>query len=466
MRQINTVNEQELAVVLRALEHIDQAAMIISLDRHILGFNKQARELFGYEVDEILHKSTRLFYATEQEYERLGEHRYNDTTPATNTALNVQYIDKHHKTFIGRTHGGLVYDATDTPYCIMTLISDITVQMATEEALNQLHMITSSRQLTFEQRVNEILMLGAGLFGLPIGIFSQINESKSEYIIQQAVSPDNELKPGMTFDLSTTYCSHVFKANDVLGFHHVSKSHIATHPCFKNFGLEAYLGAPVFVDGVRYGTLNFSSPEPCRPFIKQDIELVKLFAAWMGHEVARNYDINALEFAHKRMAHIANTDELTGLANRRCTEDTLEEVMQRSLRLHQPLCIAIIDFDNFKNVNDTYGHSVGDETLKSHSELMKENCRGTDFYGRWGGEEFIAILPNTTLKKAIVSLERFRHKAESHRITEEIPELRVTASIGLTELRKDDTLDSLVNRADSLLYIAKESGRNNVKHDI
>ncbi|MGO1297677.1 MAG: bifunctional diguanylate cyclase/phosphodiesterase [Vibrio sp.] len=466
MQQINTANEQELAILLRALEHLDQAAMLTSLDRHILGFNKQARELFGYEIEEIEHKSTRLFYATEQEYERLGEQRYNEPTPTANTAINVQYVDSKNEVFIGRTHGGLVYDATGTPYCIMTLISDITVQMATEEALNQLHMITSSRQLTFEQRVNAILELGSGLFGLPIGIFSKINEDASEYIIQQAVTPDNTLEPGMTFDLSTTYCSHVFKANDVLGFHHVSKSHIATHPCFKNFGLEAYLGAPIFVDGIRYGTLNFSSPEPCRPFIKQDIELVKLFSAWMGHEIARNYDINALEYAHKRMAHIANTDELTGLANRRCTEVTLEEVIQISIRLKQPLCVAIIDFDNFKHVNDTYGHSAGDDTLKSHSELMKENCRGTDFYGRWGGEEFIAILPNTALEKAIVSLERFRQKAESSMITLDIPELRVTASIGLTELRTDDTLDSLVNRADSLLYIAKESGRNNVQHDI
>lgn len=463
MPQKNTLSDQDLAVLSRGFEYLDQATVITSLDRQILGVNLKACELFGYQVSELVHKSTQIFYATIEEYERLGKERYNGLNKSTNTATNVQYTTKSGKSFVGRTHGGIVYDDNGNPGCIVTLISDVTTQVATEEALNRLHRITSSRQLSFEQRVHAVLELGTRLFGLPIGIFSKVTES--EYVVQQAVHPENALEKGMTFDLAGTYCSHVYNANDVQGFNHVSNSSIACHPCFKNFGLEAYLGAPIFVDGGRFGTLNFSSPEPCRPFIQQDIELVKLFSAWVGHEIGRNSDISALEHAHKEMERIANTDDLTGLVNRRYIEVTLTQMIQHSAALEIPLCVAIIDFDRFKQVNDTYGHSIGDQTLKTHSELMQANCRGTDIYGRWGGEEFIAILPNTSLKSAVSSLERFRSKAESHIIDASIPELIVTASIGVTELRPDDNLDSIVNRADALLYLAKQNGRNQIQHE-
>ncbi|MBY5945775.1 diguanylate cyclase [Photobacterium rosenbergii] len=463
MRQNKKEVQADLSVLVRGFEHIDQAVVLASLDRTILGLNKKARELFNYSSEELKHKSTCVLYSEEEEFYRLGTSRYNPNAKSTSENINVRYRTKFGNEFIGKTHGGVIKDERGMNICFVALISDESARLAAEEALNKLHLITSSRHLTFKQRVDAILKLGTELFGLPIGIFSEINNNK--YIIRQATHPKNSLDEGMTFDLSGTYCSHVYEANDVQGFNHVSTSEVASHPCFINFGLEAYLGAPIFVDGTRFGTLNFSSPKPCRPFIRQDYELVKLFSEWVGHEIGRDNDIKALERANKQMNTIANTDSLTRLANRRFTEQTLCELLQSSLRLEKDLSIAIIDFDHFKQINDQHGHSTGDQALQLFSELVSSNSRNSDFYGRWGGEEFLAIFPNTGIQGASVILERLMSQLSTSSINHNNAPIQLSVSIGLTSINTEDNKDTLLLRADKLLYKAKQNGRNQLQHD-
>lgn len=283
---------KELSLLSRVFEHLDQAIVIASLNRKILSLNSSARKLFGYTQDELKNKSTLALYADSDEFLRLGRSRYHSNSVPDTISDLVSYKTKFGSEFIGKTSGGIVKDENGNDLYFVAMISDESVALAVEEALNELHSITSSRQLNFEQRVDAILKLGAKLFGLPIGIFSHI--TGDQYTIQQAIHPENSLEKGMTFDFSGTYCCHVYQANDVQGFNHVSASEIASHPCFKTFGLESYIGAPVLVDGERFGTLNFSSPKPSRPFVKQDFELVKLFSDWVGHEIARNKDLHAL----------------------------------------------------------------------------------------------------------------------------------------------------------------------------
>lgn len=334
-------------------------------------------------------------------------------------------------------------------------------QTAAEQALGRLHRITSSRELDFEQRVDAILHLGTEHFGLPIGIFSKIDGET--YEIQQAIHPEDGLKPGMSFDLANTYCSHVVTADDVRGFHHVAESEIHSHPCYKNFALEAYLGAPIIVDGVRFGTLNFSSPAPTRPFSGHDIEMVRLFAAWVGHEIARRRDLSELETARKELERLATTDPLTGLYNRRYMEECLTKELERAKRYGKSFVIGLLDFDNFKELNDKYGHNTGDAALQLFAKVSAEMMRDTDIIARWGGEEFLILMPETGAAGALKYLQRLTDRVRESDFQAEDDRVELTLSVGLGIAEADDTLDNLVSRADIAMYEAKQAGRNVIK---
>ncbi|MEZ9229901.1 diguanylate cyclase [Vibrio amylolyticus] len=461
MQKLLSKETIDLSLLSRVFEHMDQAVVIASLDRTILSINRAASELFGYSLDELYNKSTRALYFDADEFQRLGDTRYNPDLNALSQSTLAKYQTKFGHQFLGKTSGGMIKDDQGENLCIVAMISNESATLAAEEALNQLHSITSSRHMNFTQRVDAILRLGSDLFGLPIAIFSQINGD--QYVVKQAVHPEDGLESGMTFELSGTYCSHVFKANDVQGFNHVSKSEIASHPCFIAFGLEAYLGAPILVDGERYGTLNFSSPTPCRPFIRQDYELVKLFSNWVGHEIARDNDLRALKKASQQMEIIANTDVLTKLANRRFSEARLKELIEISKDKGNKLSIAIIDFDHFKSVNDTYGHLVGDQVLQLFGQIAGSCSRRDDFIGRWGGEEFIAVYPHADLESASLVLNRVMSQLENSELQTLHKGLKITVSIGLTTLKANDDMDLILTRADDLLYKAKHQGRNQIQ---
>jgi len=124
------------------------------------------------------------------------------------------------------------------------------------------------------------------------------------------------------------------------------------------------------------------------------------------------------------------------------------------------LCLIMIDIDNFKKINDTFGHAVGDQILKSSSQLLKNKARNTDSVIRWGGEEFLIIVPNSRLKDAAEFAERIRKSIEQH--TDKEVGL-ITASFGVAELQLDEGTASLLNRADKALYKAKLGGKNCVR---
>ncbi|MBO1396981.1 sensor domain-containing diguanylate cyclase [Vibrio cholerae] len=453
----------ELKIVLRAFEYLNQAAIVASLDRKILGLNQKGQELFGYELDELIGVSTEILYADSEDYIRLGNERYNTQGEVSDEEFTVKYKNRDGKIFHGATYGGVLKNGNGQSIGFVALVNDESVRLEIEEALNKLHQVASSRQLNFKQRVNAILKLGTELFKLPVGIFSRIEGST--YFIEQAVHPENILEEGMSFELEGTYCSHVYLANDVRGFNYVSKSEISTHPSFINFGLEAYLGTPIFVDGIRYGTLNFSSPEPCRAFTQRDYELVKLFSEWIGHEVARAQDMLSLEILNRKMQIVANTDELTGLSNRRCIEETLQKLLLRAEKTGKPLSVALIDFDHFKNINDTYGHSIGDIALKTFGSLVSNLSRDVDLYGRWGGEEFLAVLPETTIHGANSMLNRLANELRRVGLPEPASDVTLNVSIGLTCFKVGDDNTSILNRVDKLLYKAKNEGRAQICHD-
>jgi diguanylate cyclase (GGDEF)-like protein len=167
-----------------------------------------------------------------------------------------------------------------------------------------------------------------------------------------------------------------------------------------------------------------------------------------------------LERALLRIEELAMRDELTGVFNRRYLMETIKTEKHRCERNGGVFSICILDVDHFKHVNDTYGHGAGDEVLKAIASVATQALRQTDYFGRYGGEEFALVLTGTMADGAFVTAERVRCAIEALRFPDISDELKVTASIGLADMRFSEDTALTFKRADDALYQAKQSGRN------
>ena len=170
-----------------------------------------------------------------------------------------------------------------------------------------------------------------------------------------------------------------------------------------------------------------------------------------------------LEAALAHIHRLATHDDLTGLVNRRHMQELLENERMRLERSEQDWCVALIDLDHFKSVNDAHGHAIGDEVLRALSRHAHTLIRRTDVLARWGGEEFVLLLPNTPIGMAVTSLERLREHFHANPLVVRGIELPVSFSAGLTEHQRGETIAQTLERADKLCYQAKTLGRNRVE---
>jgi len=186
-------------------------------------------------------------------------------------------------------------------------------------------------------------------------------------------------------------------------------------------------------------------------------------------ELNRDYASAQLDLAQtnlrlqQREAHILRlslTDPLTGVGNRRHLEQALAQETARAERTGGTLCAFMADLDHFKRVNDIYGHETGDKLLAAFGKLLRQHTRTTDIVARFGGEEFVVLIPHTNLEDAAAAADRLRQALASARV-EPLPN-PVTVSIGVAELAAGERGEALLRRADKALYEAKQSGRNRV----
>lgn len=168
-----------------------------------------------------------------------------------------------------------------------------------------------------------------------------------------------------------------------------------------------------------------------------------------------------LETSNNELQKLSRTDRLTELNNRGYWEECLINEFIRVKRTHQPASLIIFDIDHFKKVNDTYGHTAGDEVIRQTAKVLRDGIRDTDISGRYGGEEFVLILIDTKPDDAFILAERLRKKIEALTVVYEDLEIKYTVSMGISEAspEKGDYMKWLES-ADSALYISKESGRN------
>ncbi|WP_019142936.1 bifunctional diguanylate cyclase/phosphodiesterase [Noviherbaspirillum massiliense] len=188
--------------------------------------------------------------------------------------------------------------------------------------------------------------------------------------------------------------------------------------------------------------------------------VVAIFA--LLFEQAKTQGFIKLERALNTIQELAIRDELTGTNNRRHLIKLIEDEKTLANRTGNSFCICLLDIDHFKRINDTYGHSVGDRVLKVFADTVQSKIRAIDCFGRYGGEEFLLMLPQTMLDEAQALAERVRISTEQIDFSEIARNLTVTVSIGISEFRPGDTVSQLIAWADQALYQAKSSGRNRV----
>lgn len=339
---------------------------------------------------------------------------------------------------------------------------------SSEKVIRRLYKITNSYDLGFEIQIKELLKMGLERFNLDIGILSKIDEN--QYVVKYCVVPDDvELISGSAFDLDTTYCHITCGVDAPLALEHIGEhDQYASHPAYEAFGLESYIGMPIKLNGKLYGTLNFSSPAPYkREFKAVDIDALLLMTSWIEVELVRRKQEQRLIELNLILERKAYEDSLTSIPNRRAAFKHMNVDLNRISREKSVVALAIIDIDYFKEVNDSYGHQVGDDVLIQVAKSFNNDKRDYDFLARFGGEEFLLWLPNSDMALAKVVCERIKNSIEKLSLCEK----PITISIGVTcynacsfnSSQAKEKVDELIFEADTALYQAKNAGRNCIK---
>lgn len=197
-----------------------------------------------------------------------------------------------------------------------------------------------------------------------------------------------------------------------------------------------------------------SVPPPMDPYARQHARIVARLVHFICSVSAE------LEAANREVLRLSRIDRLAGVLNRAGLDDAVASELGRQARHHEGLALVLIDIDHFKRVNDGHGHAVGDRALVHVARLLAAGCRPYDILGRWGGEEFLMLLPHAGAEEALAIAERLRQKVEDSPLP---PVGRITASFGVALWREGDGAADLLARADAALYVAKREGRNRVQ---
>jgi diguanylate cyclase (GGDEF)-like protein/PAS domain S-box-containing protein len=261
-------------------------------------------------------------------------------------------------------------------------------------------------------------------------------------------------------DSDTCVIPQVLKSKSITFINNIYEINTKNNP-FLNANINSILAIPLSKDLENIDTILFLMHSNNHKYTKEEIDLLYNITdtILLGLENIE-YQIEKeqlLEQLHKK----ATTDFLTNSLNRHAGINILSKEISRKNRYKQSLSIIFFDIDYFKNINDNYGHEVGDRVLSTLSEKIKSTIRVSDSLIRWGGEEFVIILPEADQEAAIKLTKKVQEQFTSINILN----LDITASFGITQLRESDNLDTLIERADFLMYEAKLNGRNNYKVD-
>ncbi len=304
------------------------------------------------------------------------------------------------------------------------------------QALNRLEVLDTPEEAPFEN----ILNLVKQILHVPICAVSLVDRERQWFKARRGLDVCETAR-------NVSFCSHAIQNSvalivpDALEDQRFAENALVTKAPF----IRSYAGIPLRTsDGYNIGTLCAIDTAP-RAFTAIEIGILESFSQLILDEL--------------ELRKIASTDQLSGALSRRAWIEKAHCEIIRAQRYSRPMALAILDLDQFKSINDAYGHPAGDRVIKRIASLCMATMRQSDFFGRLGGEEFGLVMPETSAEGAEAVAERVRTIFTNEPIDLGRP-IHASVSIGVADLRVNDTLETLIAHADRALYQAKTSGRN------
>lgn len=337
---------------------------------------------------------------------------------------------------------------------ILRLREEIERQSWITKAVQRLN--ETLKKIDSEDFWTTLAQISAELMRAEQGSLLIFDDNSSELVVKAAIGSRADLiKKEDPARIGERVAQNVFSSGRPLVISDAGKAGLKAPPEW-NYKTDSFISYPIIIGGRKIGVLNVTDKIDGGTYNETDLELLNTLIP----QIAVAIDRTSLIQKAGEFEQLSITDPLTGLVNRRYLEERLAEEIKRSQRHGYPLSFMMIDADEFKSYNDTFGHPEGDIALQIIGQCLKAALRGADIPVRYGGEEFSILLPQTTSSEALTIAERVRQKVETTRF----PSRQVTVSIGVatcsTELK---TPEDLIKAADSALYDAKRKGRNNVQ---
>ena len=403
--------------------------VLVDGQRRVIRVNPRAIEIFGFDdVADILHRHVSMAHSSQEDFLTF-ELFYNSVLKDKGeVSLEHCFKRKDGSTFWGSVAGKAIDSATppDLDKGVLWIVDDVTEQRRARKALAQAN---EEMETFFNNSMVGVVMLRGGR------TIHRANQRMADILLHDSPR-ELEGSPVSRFHISQDH----YEEFGTMYYDSLMKGEVLQ----VEYPLRRKDGSTVMVEASGKAVDSASPPD-------LDKGVVWIFM-----------DISQRKAAERKLIEMANIDTLTGVFSRR----HFMEVGQRELsirRRHQrPLTALMLDIDHFKNINDTYGHAMGDRALEHFATTCRKGMRTEDIIGRLGGEEFAIILPDTRIEEARMVAERIRLAIQTAQPEDgsEIPAM--TVSIGMTPASRDDDMDALLKRADDALYEAKTKGRNRV----
>ncbi|MCC6300147.1 MAG: diguanylate cyclase [Anaerolineales bacterium] len=438
-------------------EQSNDAVFILDLQGNHIAANSRAAEMLGYTVKEIQNLSVRDLSAEIEKSERILDRlAAGERVPL----FERLFRKKNGEVFPVEINVELVRDDSGTPLHIQSVVRDITKRKQKEEAarrqnkmLADLHQITLDllQRHEVEALLNKIAELSAAFLDAP---YAEIVLLENEELVVRGTTGNQKKLLGERVNRNSAALSwRAFdtRAPAVLDDY---STWAQRRDVYDEFSLHAVADFPILNQESCIGVLAAGRNQPNYPFQQEQLQFGGLFTGLVALVIESAQLREALREQSIR-------DPLTGLFNRRYMDETLKREVSRMTRQLHPLGIIMADIDRFKSFNDTHGHAAGDALLQEIGKFLQSHIRNEDVACRYGGEEFILIMPDATLETVKERAELLRREATKIRI--ERVEQGVTLSLGFAIYpQHGKTIDEVISAADAALYQAKQRGRNRV----
>jgi diguanylate cyclase (GGDEF)-like protein len=345
------------------------------------------------------------------------------------------------------------------PHQLQSMIEALEISRRNRE-LSALQTATATLLTTLDQEALLGRILDAATSAIPSaqkGSIHLIAQETGQLEMRATVGYQDPRIRKMRFPGNSNYATQAVQQGKPLLIHDLTTNPSTVANEIANRGeVQSVIVAPLILKKQVLGAISLASTEP-GAFNENDLRLLASFAATATAAIHNSR-------LHQDVQKLAITDELTGLYNRRGFYELGHREVERSRRFQRPLVAIMMDVDHFKRINDTYGHPVGDQVLAAVAKRCKENLRRIDILGRFGGDEFTVLLPETDMFTGSRVAERLRLRVFENPILMGSEPLKVSMSMGIAKATATTPdLDVLMSRADSAMYRAKEKGRNRVE---